>query len=547
MGLADVTFNRNQSGIGRPLPNYDHISSLLFYTADAKLPSGFTTLDRIKVLYSVTDAENLGITDDFAGETKPTGGNILITAIGANGDTFSIKIDDAILGTYTKVAGDTLVDDVATAIRAAINALTSVHGYVAGGTNANVLLTAPDGLGVAINAGNHLALEVTGTAAGTVTQFTGGVGDVNAVMHYHISEYFRMQPEGKLFVGIYTTPSGAYDGTGISLLQNYANGEIRQMGIFLQSEVITSGAITLTQEILTTLETAHKPMNVLMHIDCTGKTLITLSDLSLLTAGRVSVNIGSDGNWHQLAYVNTKSYLIGDKVIHSNKSYIAKAPTTGNSPFDTTKWVMIDYCLNIICGYTISTLGNQLGLISYSSVHENEGWVQKYNIASGNTLDVPAFVTGDLYSAQTTSLLNTINNMHYVFIRNHTGISGTYYNDSWTCIANTNDFCRIESNRTMDKAIRNIRTVLLPDLLSPLYVDETTGMLSEATIAIFKNKCDKQLELMQIDGEISGGQTIINPSQDVITTSQLTISIEIVPVGSANAIVVNIGFVLKLT
>jgi len=544
--LADVRFNRNQSGTGRPLPNYDHVSGFLFYTADLELPTGFTTTDRIKTLYSIGDAENLGIINTFAGEVKPTGGNFLITATGTAGDICSVIMDGAILGSYTMAVADT-VDLIAAGLRTAINALTAVHGYSAAGATANVLLTAPTGLGVAVNAGSHLTYVASGTGAATVTQFTGGIGDFKAVMHYHISEYFRMQPNGKLYVGIYTTPTVSYDGTGIALMQNFAAGEIRQYGIFVQSEVITTGAITLTQAILTTLETGHKPCSALMHIDCTGKTLATLSDLSTLTCNRVSVVIGSDGNWHQLAYSNTKAYIIGDKIIHSNKSYICKAPSTGNNPFDTTKWTMTGYALQSICGYTISCLGNALGVVSVSKVHENMGWVQKFNIAVGTNMDIAAFVTGDLYNSQSTSLMTTVNNLHYIFLRHHIGTTGTYYQDSWTAITQTNDYCKLEMSRVMDKAVRGIRTQLLPSLKSPLYADKTTGYLSETTIAVFTNLCNSVTEQMETDGEISGGAAVINPAQNVISTEQLVVAVTIVPVASANEIVVNIGFALTLT
>ena len=48
---------------------------------------------------------------------------------------------------------------------------------------------------------------------------------------------------------------------------------------------------------------------------------------------------------------------------------------------------------------------------------------------------------------------------------------------------------------------------------------------------------------MAADNELSAFQTLIDPSQDVITTSELNIALELVPVGVARSIIVNIGFV----
>ena len=52
------------------------------------------------------------------------------------------------------------------------------------------------------------------------------------------------------------------------------------------------------------------------------------------------------------------------------------------------------------------------------------------------------------------------------------GLNGSFYNDSFTMDTITSDYAYIERVRTMDKAVRGIRTYLLPHLSSPLYVDQ---------------------------------------------------------------------------
>src|SRR4051812_29089967 len=41
---------------------------------------------------------------------------------------------------------------------------------------------------------------------------------------YHINEYFRLQPQGVLYVGVFPVPAGAYTFTEITTVQNFANG-----------------------------------------------------------------------------------------------------------------------------------------------------------------------------------------------------------------------------------------------------------------------------------------------------------------------------------
>jgi hypothetical protein len=115
MALSDVIFKR-QNGLGKLPTGLDYVSAMLFYSDT--LPAGFTATDRVKKIFSIDDAESLGITNDHAGETKAPGGNVLITTPGAAGIVNTIKIGDAVLGSYTVVTSDTN-DLVAAGLRAA--------------------------------------------------------------------------------------------------------------------------------------------------------------------------------------------------------------------------------------------------------------------------------------------------------------------------------------------------------------------------------------------------------------------------------------------
>ncbi len=60
--MNDVIFNRGEGGLGRALAGEDHVSGLLAYLVTADLPASFNT-DKIKVIYSIEEAEALGITN----------------------------------------------------------------------------------------------------------------------------------------------------------------------------------------------------------------------------------------------------------------------------------------------------------------------------------------------------------------------------------------------------------------------------------------------------------------------------------------------------
>lgn len=64
MALNKLTFNVNTAGLGTPLASEDHKSGLVYY--NNTLPSGFSTGDRIKTVFSLEEAEALGIVEGDA-------------------------------------------------------------------------------------------------------------------------------------------------------------------------------------------------------------------------------------------------------------------------------------------------------------------------------------------------------------------------------------------------------------------------------------------------------------------------------------------------
>lgn len=508
MALNDVTFIKGQGGLGRPLPGKDHISGLVFYTSS--LPSGFSSTDRIKRIFSVTDAEDLGITDTYFDETKATG-TYLVTNAGATGDTLELKVQEyptsdnstgvISLGVYSRASSDTTASLVATGIAAVINAGTATHGYTATVSTATVTITARTGLGVFLNSGTPITATIVGTIAGTITQFSGGAYSKLAVWHYHISEYFRLQPKGDLFLAFYTVPT-TYDFTDVQTVQQFANGEVRQFAVFCDGTTYTSAKVQAAQTVAAALESAHMPSSILVTFDYSAATLSALADLSGLNSPKVSVVIGQDG------------FNLG-------------------------------YRLYKATGRSVTTLGAVLGLVSLSKVSDDIAWIANYNIAGGAENDVAAFANGVLVSASARSLLNTLDSYRYIFLIKQVGFAGTWVNDSHCATLQSSDFAYIENNRTIDKAIRNLRIGYLPLLNSPIILN-SDGTLTNASVASFEGVGNQALDQMVRDAEISAKDVVIDPSQNVLSTNKLAVTVSIVPVGVARNIVITIKYVLSI-
>lgn len=156
----------------------------------------------------VGDKADATLTVVTTAETRATG-NVTITAAGVAANEIEVVSNNGttivVLGSYTVVNLDA-VNDVAAGLRAAINLLTGTHGYVASGSGAIVIITAPVGSGAAANT-YVIGTNITGATTATITQFTGGVTLIPS------SEAGVMTWEGKNI-------GPGYDGTVISVVKN---------------------------------------------------------------------------------------------------------------------------------------------------------------------------------------------------------------------------------------------------------------------------------------------------------------------------------------
>lgn len=506
----DVIFVKQQGGLGRPLAGEDFISGLLFYS-DATYPTGFSSSNKCNAVFSIQEAEALGILNTSLGETKAVA-KLTIAGTPAIGDTLVINytgIDGLVnvLPSYALVSGEqTSVTTAAAAWVTKINAGTSVHGFSATSALGVILITTKAGEGVFPNTGTPYTSTVTGGSTATWVQPIGtgstvlGVESDIDVLYYHVSEFFRIQPKGKLFIGFYPT-SDATTFASIALMQNIALGKIRQFGVYQKTTTFATTQVTALQAVVDAQAILHKPFEVIYQGKMTSATtLAALSDLRALAASNVSVVMGQDG---------------------ANKGY---------KLFQSH-------------AYSIGILGTTLGAIAFAKVSDDIAWIAKFNV-SNVEFDTLAYANGVLYSAQTDAVNNNVNTLGYIALKKF-DIEGSYFNDSHTCTPIAGDFAYIENNRTYNKAIRNLRVALLPQLASPLKV-KSDGTLSEDTIGYFQSLCDRSLGDMQKNNELSAYGVVIDPSQNVLSSSELVISVSLVPIGVARKITVNVGFKLSI-
>jgi len=505
---TNLVFNKGQGGLGRPLATTDHIAGLCFYTG-ATLPTGFASNDRIKTVYSVEEAEDLGITDASLGATSSTA-TFTVSNKGAVGDTHLITVTSAsgstiTLCSYAQVTADVVsTTTAADRISAEINLLTYSHGWTCTNVAAVCTLVAPKSEGVYLNSGTPYVSTIVGTLAGTWVQnvITGVASDID-ILHYHISEYFRMQPKGKLYVGCYATADvGTF--SNVTDMQNYAQGEIKQIGVYYKSTSFATGHCTTLQAIYAALYTNNKPLEIILNAEIQGTANVSsLTTLRGLTARNVSVCIGQDGAAKGLKLFNATAKSIG-------------------------------------------MVGTLLGAVSYSKVHESISWRGKFNIDSGSEFNTLAFANGQKYNAISDGLLTTLDTYGYIYAEKEQDVDGSFFNDSWTAVSQSDDYCYIEANRVINKSVRKMRTYLIPALGGSVYLN-SDGTLREDSLAYYEQLCQRGLDEMKSDGELSDAKASIDPTQDILSTSNLEITVQELPVGVSRTITVNLGYVTKIT
>lgn len=320
------------------------------------------------------------------------------------------------------------------------------------------------------------------------------------MLHYQLEEVFRINPSITLYVGLFSKPE-SMTFHELKTVQNYAEGAIRQMAIWNGDTAPTADNIVKLEAVADSLDTENAPLSTL-YAPLVSNYKNLPSNLATNNP-RVSVVIAQAGS-------GTGAELYKSK---DNKT---KA--------------------------TVSAIGVALGTLSKAAVHQCIAWVK--NFPSG--ISMPALGDGTLVRTIDKGELEKLDTNRYLFLNNVVGVAGSYWNDSHTMDSPTSDYAAIESVRTMDKAVRGIRTYLTPELGGNVYIDPDTGKLQSYTVSHLETTANIPLEEMEKAGELSGYKAEIDAEQDVLSTSTIEVTIKNVPVGVVRKFKVKIGFVKSL-
>jgi len=118
----------------------------------------------------------------------------------------------------------------------------------------------------------------------------------------------------------------------------------------------------------------------------------------------------------------------------------------------------------------------------------------------------------------------------------------------------TSNYAYMPNIRTINKAAVGVRAAILPALGGNVYFNadgtltvDSINYLQHLGDTVIGGKSGSTTGSMAAAGEISDGQTIIDPTQNVQSLNTVAITMKIVQAGVARYIVINVGFAASLT
>ena len=239
---------------------------------------------------------------------------------------------------------------------------------------------------------------------------------------YHVYEALRTCPGITLWVGFAVRTQ---DMKAVGDMQRAAGGNIRQIGVLDSANEISQQTVTALQAQAALLDEAWMPLSIIVAPKVLDVT--TLPTNLAASAPNVSVLISRDSE--------------------------ATAPA----------------------------IGTLIGILAARAVNESIAWVERCETG----LTRPLFSDGTAYADTDKALLETLDNARYIYLRTYPGLSGVFFSDSHNMDSPQSEYCSIELQRTMDKAVRGTRSYLLPELGRPIFFN-TDGTLRADTLQHLK-------------------------------------------------------------
>ncbi len=533
-----IIIQRANGSNGRSAPGFSYYTGGMFY---GTAPSGWTSythplypsvIIKAKQILSAPAALTAGIlpnTDNTAASGTIAWGTGSSLGTLAAGDVITVSVVVAAIGgttstvaicAYTCVSADisdTTGAALNTAITLAINSNTYLTGFSATHATNITTIIAPTSQGKYLNTTSATIAITNGhTMTNTIVAFSLGTASVYADAYYQISEYFRLNPTGNLWIGFISASSTWHE---LLALQLASGNQLRQ--IWIADISATNGlaanllATVTSIQATATLLSQTSPFEVIYRPN-----IIAVTDPSTLPNGQT------------LSATNNVQVLISQD---------------GNAQ---------GALLFATLGYSISNLGAKCGTLSASRLSASDAQpIDTFNVSNGIENNVPALSNGNLMSAISVSLYqqlfggtqnNTSGYCYVGFVTYPGNVSGTYWTGNPMFITGASRYAYMNDNRVWDEITRILQQTYIPYLNSEVQFNPD-GTISNSSIVFLQNLGNAAITAGLITGQnppmISGAPNVtISPSQPLQQTNVLLINVQTEENGITRNITITNGF-----
>ena len=168
-------------------------------------------------------------------------------------------------------------------------------------------------------------------------------------------------------------------------------------------------------------------------------------------------------------------------------------------------------------------------------------------VKNGALKPVAMFI-GEKPVEENASAVSDLYDAGYITPRKYVGKAGYFFTDDRLACEQTDDYAHITARRTIDKAYRIAYAALLELMMDELSVNED-GMLQNGIIMAWQQMMENAVNrAMTAAGELSadadgtGCKAYIDPTQNVLSTSKIELTLKVRPFGYARYVDVKLGF-----
>lgn len=217
--------------------------------------------------------------------------------------------------------------------------------------------------------------------------------------------------------------------------------------------------------------------------------------------------------------------------------------STGTVEDLTTKdYDRVFVCIGKTSGSNKTCMGTIAGRIASCAVQRNIGRVK-----DGALHPAVMYLSGTSKIESNESAIANLYDKGYITPRKYVGKSGYYFADDNMACKKTDDFAHLTARRVIDKAYRIAYVTLLDMLMDELEVNED-GTLQNAVAKSWQQTVEDAINRqMTANGELSASEgegcvCFIDPTQNVVSTSAVKVTLKVRPFGYARYVDVSLGF-----